>query len=253
MGSWLQTAPGRALLAWEQAQFDCAVVDLFGYHALQLGLPDIDALRANRMPQRWLAQLEQPERASGPELGRTALWADPAALPFAPASLDMVALPHTLERSADPHQVLREALRVLVPEGRVLISGLSPHSLWALRRAWAGLGERLGAIRPQAASLYRYDTQELIAARRLRDWLRLLGFDIEYTRYGGYRPMVQSDQWLARTAWMERIGARWWPLCGAVYFVVAVKRVRGMHLLGPAYKPRRVSVRAGAVLTGRRT
>ena len=51
---WFRTPPGQALLRWEQAQFDAAVADVFGYHALQLGLPEIDALAANRMPHRWL-------------------------------------------------------------------------------------------------------------------------------------------------------------------------------------------------------
>ena len=55
---WFETPPGRYLLAWEQAQFDQAVADIFGYHALQLGLPAVDALRANRMPHRWLASAD---------------------------------------------------------------------------------------------------------------------------------------------------------------------------------------------------
>ena len=52
---WFETPPGRYLLAWERARFDRAVADIFGYHALQLGLPELDALAANRMPHRWLA------------------------------------------------------------------------------------------------------------------------------------------------------------------------------------------------------
>ena len=55
MSHWLQTPPGRYLLAWEQHHLDLAVADLFGFHALQLGLPELDALRANRMPHRWVA------------------------------------------------------------------------------------------------------------------------------------------------------------------------------------------------------
>ena len=43
---------------------------------------------------------------------------------------------------------------------------------------------------------------------------------------------MASTQWLARLEWMERVGDRWWPVFGAVYFVVAVKRVRGMRLVG---------------------
>lgn len=52
---WFETPAGSYLLAWEQQQFDRLVVDIFGYHALQLGLPALDALAANRMSHRWLA------------------------------------------------------------------------------------------------------------------------------------------------------------------------------------------------------
>jgi hypothetical protein len=33
---------------------------------------------------------------------------------------------------------------------------------------------------------------------------------------------------------MDRVGERWWPVLGAVYMLVAVKRVRGMRLVGLA-------------------
>ncbi|MES1163601.1 MAG: SAM-dependent methyltransferase, partial [Rhizobacter sp.] len=45
---WLKTPAGRYVLQWEQSHLDSAVVDLFGFHALQLGLPELDALHANR-------------------------------------------------------------------------------------------------------------------------------------------------------------------------------------------------------------
>ena len=50
LGLWLTTAPGRYLLRWEQERLDHAVADIFGFHALQLGLPEVDTLRTNRMP-----------------------------------------------------------------------------------------------------------------------------------------------------------------------------------------------------------
>src|ERR1700709_2624286 len=63
LGGWLKTPPGQYLLAWEQERIDKAVFDIFGYHALQMGLPALDGLRANRMPNRWLASdsLVNPE------------------------------------------------------------------------------------------------------------------------------------------------------------------------------------------------
>ena len=80
---------------------------------------------------------------------------------------------------------------------------------------------------------------EFIGYRRLRDWLRLLSFEVESVQLGAYRPPVRSDAWLQRFEWMDRVGARWWPVLGAVYFLVAVKRVRGMRVIGPAWKKSR--------------
>ncbi len=282
---WLSTPPGQYLLAWEQAQVDLAVTNLFGYNALQLGLPELRGLHANRMPHRWVALPEQvlawPEAPDGlvtreggytvedaPEKDtkaaplaaesetqaspRVALITDAAALPFPPASLDLVLLPHTLELSADPHQVLREVERVLVPEGRVVISGLNPASLWGLRQGRGRLVDRLGLTLLGSSRLYLPEAGEFIGPWRLRDWLRLLGFEVESERFGCYRPAVRTDKWLQRTAWMDRAGARWWPIFGAVYFFVAVKRVRGMRLLGPAWKPRRVGAAAPVSVANRR-
>ncbi len=263
---WFQTPPGRYLLAWEQARFDLAVADIFGYNALQLGLPELSTLQANRMPHRWLSL---PEELSGaleiptaPFAGdamapqgpppRMALVTNAAALPFAAASLDLLVLPHTLEFSADPHHVLREVERVLVPEGRVVISGFNPHSLWGLRQARARLAVRVGLGEWGIARRYLPDVGDFIAPRRLRDWLRLLSFEVESEQFGCYRPAVKTEKWLQRLAWVDDVGERWWPIVGSVYFVVAVKRVRGMRLLGPAWKPRHSTVAVPVPVANRR-
>lgn len=220
---WFQTPPGRYLLAWERAQLDLAVADIFGFHALQLGLPALEALAANRMPHRWLAT-HSPTKGA-------AFATDFSALPFPANSLDLVVLPHSLELASDPHATLREVERVLVPEGRVVICGLNPASLWGLRQRRAHLYRRFGVGR-----MFLPEAGEFIGYWRLRDWLRLLGFEVEVGRFGCYKPAFSSKKWLQRLDWMDRAGDRWWPILGAVYFLVAVKRVRGMTLLSPAWK-----------------
>lgn len=235
---WFQTPAGQYLLRWEDAQLQTSVADIFGYHALQLGVPQLDGLRANRMPHQWLGMPALEPAPTVPEL-RTALVTDYAALPFSACSLDLVVLPHTLELSADPHTTLREVERVLVPEGRVVICGLNPVSLWGLRQRRAHALQRLGV-----GELFLPDCGEFIGYWRLRDWLRLLGFEVEESRFGCYRPAVRSEKWLERWAWMDAAGSRWWPIVGAAYFVVAVKRVRGMRLLGPAWKTAQARVGA---------
>ena len=145
---WLKTPAGEYLLAWEQRHLDQAVADVFGFHALQLGLPELDALRANRMPHRWVAVESPPLSAEARRRGRDA---EPerraAARPRSrctatstrcrstAASLDLVVLPHALELARDPHLTLREVERVLVPEGRVVIVGFNPASLWGTAAA----------------------------------------------------------------------------------------------------------------------
>lgn len=233
MHDWFQTPPGRYLLGWEQAQFDQAVADVFGYHALQLGLEEVEGLRTNRMPNRWLA-LDRPADAP-----KAALVCDFSALPFPANSLDLVVLPHTLELGPDPHATLREVERVLVPEGRVAICGFNPASLWGMRQQRAHLYRRMGV-----GELFLPQGGDFIGWRRLRDWLRLLSFEVESGRFGVYRPAVRSEAWLERFRWLDPIGERWWPILGAVYFLVAVKRVRGLRLLGAEW--RRAASRASA-------
>ncbi len=227
---------------------DEAVADVFGYHAVQLGLPAIDALRNNRMPHRWVAgDTWQPLAEAGP--GGTALHCEFDALPFPAASIDLMVLPHTLELARDPHHTLREVERVLVPEGRVVITGFNPVSLWGLRqraghaRRGLGLGRRDPLFLPASG--------EFIGYWRLRDWLRLLSFEVEAGQFGCWRPPLKSEPWLQRWDWMERVGDRWWPVLGAVYQVVAVKRVRGMRLVGLLKQARRKTAAAPAVVAHR--
>ena len=258
MTDWLKTPPGEYLLAWEREQYDQTVSDIFGYHALQLGFAELDALRANRMPHQWLGIPSlQHDSSRGTALDASssrqtpkrlaALAADAGALPFPANSLDLLVLPHTLELSQDPHATLREVERVLVPEGRVVISGLNPTSLWAMRQRRAHFYQRFGS-----SQLFLPDAGEFIGYWRLRDWLRLLNFEVESGRFGCYRPAFETEKWLSRFEWMDKAGSRWWPIFGAVYFLVAVKRVRGLRLLEPVWKTRKAVAAAPAVVANKR-
>lgn len=221
---WLALPPGQALLAWEQARLDARVADIFGFHALQLGLPEIDGLRANRMPHRWTALDGAYQDWTGQGLGDPShLRCDFECLPFSSSSLDLVVMPHALELARDPHHTLREVGRVLVPEGRVVICGFNPMSLW-------GLSQRAARWREGASSIL--PAGEFIGYWRLRDWLRLLDLELETSEFGMYRPHWRHAGGWSKLEWMEKLGHRWWPVLGAAYFVVAVKRSRGMHLVG---------------------
>ena len=216
---WLETPRGQYLLAWEQRKFDLIVADIFGYNAVQIGLPQQDFLRGNRMPYKLRCCAVSPCDVS----------CDPEELPFATQSLDLVVLPHVLEFATHPHRILREVERVLVPEGSVVVAGFNPLSLWGLRRSFAG---NLGAVPWQG---------QYLSVPRLKDWLTLLGFETHAGSFGCYAPPVSSEAWLRRWSFMDAAGDRWWSFAGGTYILQAVKRVRGMRIIKPDW---RNSVRA---------
>ena len=124
LNKWFATPQGGYVLSREQEFFDRTVSDIFGFNALQLGLPDYDFLRSSRMPLRFSAgnQAGNDVRLICTEL------------PFDCDSLDLAVLPHVLEFSEHPHQILREVARVMMPEGSMIVSGFNPRSLWGLRK-----------------------------------------------------------------------------------------------------------------------
>ena len=220
-------ASGRYLLEWEQQRCDEAVADIFGYHSLQLGLPMLQALRHNRMPHRWVAEQCADlnlENAACQEPERVQLYCAPEALPFGEASLDLVVMPHTLELCSDPHAALREAVRVLVPEGRLLVFGLNPMSLWGVQDGFEGLPSGdLNAWRG-------------LPQWRVRDWMQLLAMEVVACDFGCHMPAVETDAWMARWQWLDKLGHTAWPLLGGAYCMLAVKKVHGMRLMDPGWR-----------------
>lgn len=247
LAQWLSTPVGQYVQSWEQKKIDAMVANIFGYHAMQIGQPQWDLLQASRIPTKGRTHLCPPnnlQEQNDPDanLGRSrvSLYADPENLPLESQSIDLLILPHVLECSNSPHQVLREAERVLMPEGRVVISGFNPWSLW-------GAHDRIPGLDP----IVPVPAHMQVSLGRLKDWFKLLSFEVDRGNFGCYAPPCASARWLTRWSFMESAGDRWWPVCGAVYAVSAVKRVEGIKIIGPAWKDKRQRMRSAAVVTGR--
>ena len=211
LSDWFETPLGQYLLEQERAYFDKTVADVFGFNAVQLGLAHHDFLRMSRIPLRVSA---------GPDIeARVKL--DFPLLPFATNSIDLLLLPHVLEFSDNPHQILREAERVLLPEGQLIICGFNPRSLW-------GLSRRFG----QSSGEYPW-CGRFISLPRVKDWLALLGFEMTAGRLGCYVPPFKQEKWLRRFRFLEAAGDRWWAIAGGVYFLQATKRVQSLRLIKP--------------------
>jgi SAM-dependent methyltransferase len=210
---WFHTPIGQYLLEKERAYLDEVTPDIFGFHALQLGMSEMDLLRESRITHKMRIGAE----------GEVDVFAKCHELPLATQSIDLVVLAHVLE-FAEPHAILREVDRVMMPEGRLVIVGFNPWSLWGLRSA-------LGFSRDQYPWNGRF-----LSLLRVKDWLALLGFDVSAGRLIAYSPPFDSDRWRRRFRFMEPAGDRWWAVGGAVYMLQAIKRVRGMRLITPAWQ-----------------
>ena len=237
MHDWLMTPVGQYILGWEENHFQTLSADIFGFNAVQIGFPEINTLQENRMTNRWythpfmpeseIRQMQETGHFSDPDSDsvRISLVHDIDELPFASESIDLIVLPHAFEFARSPHQILREVNRVLIPEGQVIISGFNPASLWGIRQHFSRL----------SGNRFLPEYAEFLSLSRLKDWLKLLNFEISRGYFGCYRPPCRTRRWLRRFAFMEKTGNRWWPYLGAVYLICAIKRVHGVHLINPAF------------------
>lgn len=202
-----------------------------------------------QVPGHWPA-VELGDRAwsvvmAGPptSAGGVDLRGDVTAWPLASDSAAVVILLHVLEQVADPAPVLAEAERVLMPFGRLLVSGFNPWSLCGLR----GLAERFGNHSRD------WWPQHLRSVSELRQLLGRLPMQVEDVTTAFFRPPL-ARQWALRgTTVMERIGPRWLPRSGGVYCLAASKRrfaVRPLRVQWqrlPTYGARPQRVPAGRV------
>jgi SAM-dependent methyltransferase len=211
---WFASPLGAYLLEREQAYYDRVVADIFGFYAIQIGLTQFDFLRNSRIPGRIACGQGMPAQ----------VLAEPMFLPFESQSVDLLVMPHVLEYTDHPHQVLREAERVLRPEGRLVLSGFNPRSLWGVARALKGHERGFPW------------NGHFLNMPRVKDWLALLGFELAAGSMCCYRPPINREAWLKRFRFMEPAGDRWWAMGGGVYFLQAIKRVHGMRVLTPAWK-----------------
>jgi SAM-dependent methyltransferase len=229
---WYAKYPGIWLQEQELALLEGLVTDLFGYHILQVGLyNERTCLNVSRIPHRMVMDVRFPDidkcKHQGQATNTDFFNGEPEYIPVASDSLDVLVLSHTLEFCSNPHEVLREADRILIPEGYVVILGFNPWGLWSIWRILFGW-------RKKAPWCGRF-----ISMARLKDWLQLLGFDItESCRYF-FRPPLSHPGIMARLKFLDNLGRRFWPIMGGAYFLVAKKRVATLTLIKPRWRPHR--------------
>lgn len=218
--AWLRNGLGRRVYALECKLVTEALTQVFGWQLLQIGgwgdSPELlEGVRTQRKAVIAHDALAMTE-------GIMAIQSRTDSLAIASDSIDAVLLPHTLENTADPHELLREVERILQGDGQLIVIGFRPLSLWGTRNLLATSGFPPG-------------TERLLGERRLRDWLKLLGFEvIDAQRYLFTWPWGTTQPPAQRL--METLGNRLWPLFAGAYLLKARKRVYALTPIRPRWR-----------------
>lgn len=232
---WYQSPLGQRFSQIEKRQLDSVLPTLFGYHLVQVGqYSETPLLQASKISH--CSVMHASSQSFVPSLCDTHLAGLPHAMPIASDSVDVVILNHVLEFSLQPHAVLREVERVLVPEGHVVMLMFNPWGMW--------LPHRL---------LFRWRKSppwcgQFISATRSKDWLALLGFDVTHSRGYFFRPALQQSALLDRLGWFDSLGERFWPIFGGAYMLVAKKKVTTLTPIKPKWASRRRRVVAAGLI-----
>ncbi len=217
MTEWLKTPLGENLLQTEWSLLENMINRRFGYHLLQLSCADISMCDDSPIGHKFCLT---PSTA----VKNGSLVAQAEAIPLAAESVDMVVLHHALDYSPHPHQLLREADRVLIAGGHLLIIGFNPFSTWGARH-------KLG--RKSRQSPWQ---SKLLSSMRLSDWLKLLDFKIEQVHYGLYSLPINSSKIIRYSSFMGKLAQRLnWPT-GGIYIISAKKQALPMTPIREPWK-----------------
>lgn len=218
---WFAGDLGAAVLEQERAALNDILQDLFGYYLVQIGaVTSADLMSASRIRVRIVMDVDLPPLMQG-----TCVRGRADTVPIGSDSIDVALVHHTLEFAVDPHVILREVERILIPEGHVVIVAFNPWSLWGV---WRLLRKRGG--RPPWYGRF-------LGLARIKDWLGLLGFDTIEVRPLFFRPPLRHQGVMRRLRFLEKLGKRCCPLLAGVHVVVGKKRVATLTPIKTRWRP----------------
>jgi ubiquinone/menaquinone biosynthesis C-methylase UbiE len=232
--SWQDLPCGELILSTINEHMDNWWGRMFGYHLLKIGnlsaVIDSQASMINHQVEVIDKDFQQGVSSN------SRLIAENDDLPFLKHSVDIAILSHALEFAVDPHHVIREANRVVIPNGYMVITGYNPLSL-------AGLNKLIPFRRGKTPWSGRFFTP-----MRVKDWLNLMGYEIvDDTRLLPYflNKNSRGHSWCARK-W-QSFAEHYFSAFGSVYIIIAKKRklpltpIKPKWLVRPKFTPVNVS------------
>lgn len=218
MNKWIETRAGRSLIEAERYRIKLSLPDMHGHYLLQYSAWDKKIIESTTLRHEFFVTQD----------GSSGALIDFMQLPFRDNSMDCVVAHHVLDQCDNPHQALREAARVVVPNGYLVIVGFNPWSFWGLSRFLPKSNSPAG--------------RKYISKRRVTDWLNLLGFRVEQVEQTQFLPPVIAQHGPSLSTGFDRLASSWGLPGGGVYIMIARKLVAGRTPIRPQWR----------ALTGRR-
>lgn len=208
---WCEKPIGKHFIALEKKRLDEIIPTLFGYDALLIGEPTFaQFMQQSKIKNQFVLN---DDLSFAPKDTAGFIYARRDRLPIGSTIMDVVHLAHSLEFASSPHEVLREAYRILRADGHLVISMFNPISMWGVWRSTAKFSHNV---------LWKANFMSLA---KLKDWLALLGFDIIRVNYFGYNLPLSKCNYSTNLSLLERYGQKFELPIGAAYIIEAAKRV----------------------------
>lgn len=231
---WYRTPLGNEVGSQEAQVLGELLSGLFGYHLIQLSDHGVSHyLKQSTIRHQVIMDYDSEQLEC-----HVNMRGNSHQIPIASDSVDVVVLPHTLDIDFSPHLVLREVDRILVPEGKMLILGFNPWSSWGVRHLL-----NLWSESPPWSLRY-------ISPFRVKDWLNLLGFEIDTVKTFFFRPPLAYPLVVRKLGFLDRIGQAIWPAFGSLYVLVANKKISTVTPIKPQwFLKQRSNVSTGVIET----
>lgn len=216
--SWAEVPNGDIILKEINVIIDKWCEKFFGYHLLKIGSLSGGICCGSSPIKHQLTISKCSEVAS--------VISEIDDLPFLEHSVDVCILSHVLEFTGDPHHVVREANRVLIPNGYLVITGFNPFSL-------AGLNRFIPYRRQNSPWNERF-----FSSMRVKDWLHLMGYEILADEHTLHSSLVGNISKGKLASYWTRFSKAFLPQLGSIYVIVAKKRVLPLTPIKPKWKLR---------------
>ena len=229
LSHWFAGRLGQLVLSIESLELEKNLATLFGYHIVQLGqFQAANFLDASPIHSQFIIS---PKPA---DTDQRIIQANFVELPIKAASVDVVIVPHLLEFAKQPANILAEACRILIPEGRIIIVGFNPISLWGVKRIFTL------TVKYQLPWCGNF-----LAIPKIKAWLRENNCTITTQKSLFFRPPLKQTMLLEKLRFMEVLGPMCWPFCGGINIIVAKKTVIPLTPITASERTRRRWQEAG--------